>query len=102
VTEESLFEIPKPISTKGIGVDQLPKHVFETSILSKNQIARLGNVEKIPTNKELIQLRTSKEVKNALQILDKKKQVENLHLIVKIHIENNDIELALKTLFSLK
>lgn len=102
VTEESLFEIPKPNATKGIGIDQLPKHVFDTAILSKNQIARLGNVEKIPTNKELVQSKASKEVKNALQILDRKKQVENIHLCVKFHIENNDIELALKTLFSLK
>lgn len=102
VTEESLFEIPKPISTKGIGIDQLPKHIFDSPILTKNQIARLGNVEKIPTNEELNNFKNSNDLRSELHSLDRKKQIERLHLTVKSHIENNEIQLALKTLFMLK
>lgn len=102
VTEQSLFEIPKPILTKGIGVDQLPKHIFETEILSKNDIGRLGNSEKIPTNEELVEFQTLETVKKALQITDRNKRIKSLLLLAKSYLENNKIELALKTIFSLK
>ncbi len=53
-TPEALFEIPKPLKTKGIGVDQLPKHIRNSSILTGNNLGRLANVEALPT-KEIIQ-----------------------------------------------
>ncbi|MEL7021311.1 MAG: flavin reductase family protein, partial [Bacteroidota bacterium] len=47
------FEIPKPIRTKGIGVDQLPKSIRESEVLTGNNLGRLGNVEHLPTAKEI-------------------------------------------------
>lgn len=47
-TPESLFEIPKPILTKGIGIDGLPEHIRNSAILTGNNLGRLGNVERLP------------------------------------------------------
>ena len=50
---EALFEIPKPIRSKGIGVDQLPKGVRESDVLTGNNLGRLGNVERLPNKEEI-------------------------------------------------
>lgn len=44
---DSLFEIPKPLKTKGIGVDSLPDEIRHSKVLSGNDLAMLGNVEAI-------------------------------------------------------
>lgn len=49
----ALFEIPKPIATKGIGFDNIPLNIRESKILTGNNLGRLGNVEKLPTQKEI-------------------------------------------------
>jgi len=50
---EALFEIAKPITTLGIGVDSLPKHIVTTSLLNGNHLGMLGNVEQEPTTEEI-------------------------------------------------
>ncbi|WP_020537529.1 flavin reductase family protein [Lewinella cohaerens] len=45
---DALFEIPKPLQTLGIGVDQLPESVRNSSILTGNNLGRLGNIEQLP------------------------------------------------------
>lgn len=45
---DALFEIPKPLQTLGIGVDQLPEKVRNSSILTGNNLGRLGNIEQLP------------------------------------------------------
>ena len=42
---DALFEIPKPIRTKGIGVDQLPESVRNSDIFTGNNLGRMGNLE---------------------------------------------------------
>jgi len=49
----ALFEVPKPIRQKGIGVDQLPEKVRNSKILSGNDLGMLGNVEKLPSEGEI-------------------------------------------------
>lgn len=45
---DALFEIPKPLHTLGIGIDQLPAHVRDSPILSGNNLGRLGNLPLLP------------------------------------------------------
>ncbi|MFT4681068.1 MAG: flavin reductase (DIM6/NTAB) family NADH-FMN oxidoreductase RutF [Granulosicoccus sp.] len=47
-TGSSLFEVPKPLSTLGIGVDALPEGIRNSKILTGNDLGQLGNVEAIP------------------------------------------------------
>jgi len=42
---DSLFEIPKPLATKGIGVDALPDEIRLSKVFTGNDLAMLGNVE---------------------------------------------------------
>ena len=48
VTKENLFEVPKPLRKLGIGVDQLPEHIRNSSILTGNQLGLLANIETLP------------------------------------------------------
>lgn len=50
---DALFEIPKPLRTKGIGVDQLPEHIRNSHELTGNQLGRLANIEQLPTAQEV-------------------------------------------------
>jgi len=55
VTNDNLFEVPKPLRTMGIGVDQLPEHIRNSAILTGNQLGLLANIEQIPNRVESIQ-----------------------------------------------
>ena len=73
---EALFEVPKPIQQKGIGVDQLPEAIRKSSILTGNDLGMLGNVEAIP-GKGLIDISTNWENKQReAQALLKEKNIE--------------------------
>ena len=52
-SSDGLFEVPKPLSSKGVGVDAIPESIRNSSILTGNDLGRLGNFEKIPTEGEV-------------------------------------------------
>ncbi|UJH68413.1 flavin reductase family protein [Allomuricauda sp. SCSIO 65647] len=88
---DSLFEIPKPIRTKGIGVDQLPEGIRESEILTGNNLGRLGNVEKLPTETEIENAATLSAAKGA-------STKRELHQVAKEQLEAGETELALAVL----
>lgn len=98
---ESLFEIAKPLSTLGIGVDQIPEDIRNSTILSGNDLGRLGNVESLPAELdvndhklfELSELFVSHEDDAVTLELE-------LHKLAKEQINNNQIEMAWKTLLA--
>jgi len=51
--KNSMFEIQKPITTIGIGVDQIPAKIRNSTILTGNDLGLLGGVEAIPTDEEV-------------------------------------------------
>ena len=53
--KKGFFEIPKPLATKGIGVDNMPEHVRNSMILTGNNLGMLGNVDALPTKDEVNQ-----------------------------------------------
>ncbi|HAQ39225.1 MAG TPA: flavin reductase [Saprospirales bacterium] len=53
INSENLFEIPKPIRSKGIGFDQLPDFIMNSHMFTGNQLARLANVEALPSKEYL-------------------------------------------------
>ena len=46
--KEGIFEVPKPLSTLGIGVDALPKAVRQSTTLTGNDLGMLANIEALP------------------------------------------------------
>jgi hypothetical protein len=47
---EGLFEVPKPLSTLGIGIDNLPDAVKNSTVFTGNDLAMLANIEALPEN----------------------------------------------------
>ena len=52
-SREGMFEVIKPIKTRGIGVDALPVSIKNSTILTGNDLGILGNSERIPTMDEV-------------------------------------------------
>jgi flavin reductase (DIM6/NTAB) family NADH-FMN oxidoreductase RutF len=48
-SEETLFEVPKPLQNKGIGYDQLPTEIKNSKIFTGNDLGMLANIEVLPT-----------------------------------------------------
>ncbi len=48
-----VFEVEKPIGKKCIGYDLLPEHIKHSEIYNANNLARLANVEEIPSKKDV-------------------------------------------------
>ncbi len=46
--EKSMFEITKPITTQGIGVDNIPSDVIASGDFSPNELGQLGGIEELP------------------------------------------------------
>jgi hypothetical protein len=44
----SMFEIKKPLTTCGIGFDNLPDDILNSSVLTKNELGQLAGIEKLP------------------------------------------------------
>ena len=54
-TKKSLYQITKPISSIGMGIDNLPKKIKHSSILNGNELAILASAENIPSKKDFTQ-----------------------------------------------
>ena len=48
VNEQNLFQVEKPNTQLGIGIDQLPKAIQESKILSGNNLGQLANLQETP------------------------------------------------------
>ena len=99
VTQDSLFEIPKPIFNTGIGVDALPTHAQNSHILTGNNLGRLGNLAVLPTSSEIKLLKSDKEIAQILSISNESNRIDKLHQLAKVYLENNELEKSLSILF---
>lgn len=48
--ENNLFEVPKPLITKGIGFDSLPDSIKFSKVFTGNDLGMLANVEVLPSD----------------------------------------------------
>jgi flavin reductase (DIM6/NTAB) family NADH-FMN oxidoreductase RutF len=101
VKKDSLFEIKKPVGVNAIGVDLLPNHTSESLILSINDLARLGNIEEIPSLDLINQFKEDHDIKKIISLADHKEKIKLLHLRVKEFLNNDDLNSAVLTLFSI-
>ena len=89
---DSLFEIPKPLRTLGIGVDSLPESARNSTVLTGNELGRLGNSEVMPAFEEQERL-AAKEKWAALA------GIEDAHRSVSNYLTAQENEKALALLF---
>jgi hypothetical protein len=60
---DALFSMDSLTIFKGIGVDQLSQSIRNSNILSQNQLAKLGNAERLPTPEEVEHAKSQQSVK---------------------------------------
>ena len=93
---KGLFEVSKPLSTLGIGINNIPEHIRYSKVLTGNDLGMLGNIERIPTEKEVQEfISTNVEVRSILSADEKKR-----HLKAKEYLENKEVLSAWKVLLS--
>jgi hypothetical protein len=95
--KNGFFEIPKPLSTLGIGVDKLPEHVRNSMILTGNDLGMLGNVETLPNDESVKDFITS--VSERYPNISKASHREK-HKLAHNYLSFGDIESAWKILLS--
>ena len=94
-----LFEVEKPLSTMGIGVDAIPDFVKKSTVFSGNDLGILGNVESIPNEEEItIFVNENFGVKAVLSSDDEIKK----HELAKQYIDKNEVLSAWKVLLANK
>ena len=95
----SLFEVQKPNSKIGIGYDQLPQHIRNSHILSGNDLAKLANVESLPSMEDVEKFKENKDLVKILKSsVDEKQTRENLHYHCKKLLQENKVLYAWCTL----
>jgi len=94
---QGLFEVAKPITTLGIGVDQIPNFVKESAIFDGNDLGKLGNIEALPTTEEInIFVKQNFAVKGVLSADDELKQFKK----AKEYLDQNEVDSAWKVLLA--
>ncbi len=99
---EALFEIPKPLQTKGIGIDAIPEHIRNSNTLTGNNLGRLGNVERLPTEAEVEEFRQTPLFQLILENIENQsiEPINALHLLAQVYLEKKEVMTAWKILLS--
>ncbi|WP_346883220.1 flavin reductase family protein [uncultured Algibacter sp.] len=95
--KNSFFEIPKPLSNVGIGVDSFPNDVKNSMVLTGNDLGMLGNVEALPSKESIIDFLES--------IRDRHPKIKTAtntekHKIAHDYLSQGDVESAWKIILS--
>jgi flavin reductase (DIM6/NTAB) family NADH-FMN oxidoreductase RutF len=98
---ESLFEIEKPLTTLGIGVDQLPNSIKNSKILTGNNLGQLGNIEKMPSIDEAVAFTELIKI-NELTNSQSHDNIEMIHELAKKYLEMNKVKEAWMILLSVE
>lgn len=94
---QGLFEVQKPLTTLGIGVDEIPAKIKNSSVLTGNDLGMLGNVEELPSQEEIESLISSDE---DLQKIIASGDVSEIHLKAKELLRKGQVQSAWKLLLA--
>ena len=98
-SNQGLFEVEKPLTSLGIGVDQIPEFIKKSKVFDGNDLGKLGNVESLPTREEItIFVKQNFAVKGVLSSDDDLK----IQQTAKEFLNNNDALSAWKVLLATK
>lgn len=86
-----MFEVPKPLSTIGIGIDVLPDHIKNSNVFTGNDLGKLGNVESIPKiNKAKDFVNNNSDIKDKIQGAN----LIEIHKFAQQYLDKDDIQTA--------
>ena len=92
-----LFEVEKPLSTLGIGVDAIPEAIRNSTILTGNDLGKLGNVEALP-DRESIDTFMKQEVE--IKAIVGSGDEERIHQCARNYLNENNVLSAWKVLLA--
>lgn len=94
---DGLFEVPKPLTTKGIGVDAIPETIRHSTVLTGNDLGMLGNFEHLPSQEAITDfMESSPEIRAILSSAN----LEQIHLKARTYLKENNVEAAWKLLLA--
>lgn len=94
---QGLFEVPKPLSSLGIGVDAIPERIRNSEILTGNDLGLLGNVEELPSEGDIEEFIATESELNALIVAD---DLNEIHAKAKEYLARNKVLSAWKVLLA--
>ncbi|WP_066758602.1 flavin reductase family protein [Crocinitomix algicola] len=99
--DNSMFEIVKPITTCGIGFENIPSDIKNSKILTGNDLGQLGGIEELPNETDVNEYKLV-ELSDIFVELEDEQAVleETLHKMAKKLLTENKLEEAWKTLLS--
>ncbi len=92
-----MFEVPKPLSTLGIGVDQIPDKIKKSNVLTGNDYGKLGNVESLPEEEKIREF-LDQHSEDAQLVAEG--NTEKIHKKAQFYLEKEDPESAWKILLA--
>lgn len=99
--KNSMFEIEKPITTCGVGFDQIPEDILNSKVLDKNDLGHLGGIEEIPNETDVNEYKLLELSEFFVNLEDKPEELElALHKKAKQLLEENKLEEAWMTLLA--
>lgn len=96
---DAIFEVTKPLTTMGIGVDQIPDRIRTSTVLTGNHLGQLGNVEALPTEDQVKDFGNEPEVRAILDSFDDEENIQlELHKLAADLLNEGEVDTAWKVL----
>ncbi len=92
-----LFEVPKPLSSLGIGVDSIPETIRNSHILTGNDLGKLGNIDEMPEQQEINDFVDSD---HELREILLEEDIRKIHIRAQDYLKENDVLSAWKVLLA--
>ena len=97
----ALFEVPKPLTTLGMGVDQLPDSIKNSTVLTGNDLGMLANTEELPDTDSIeVYIRMHKELQAILTQPSGSERTDTLHRMAHELLLKKDVTSAWKVVLS--
>jgi flavin reductase (DIM6/NTAB) family NADH-FMN oxidoreductase RutF len=99
--ENSMFEITKPITTIGVGFEQLPEDIRNSSVLTGNDLGKLAGITEIPNETDVNEFKLIELSELFVSLEDEPAKLEvELHKLAQEYLKNDNLEDAWKTLLA--
>ena len=99
--ENSMFEITKPITTIGIGFDQIPDDIKSSTVLTGNDLGKLAGIEELPNETDVNEHKLLELSDLFVSLEDEPARLElELHQKAKELLKENKLNEAWMTLLS--
>ncbi len=93
---DGVFEVAKPLQKKGIGIDNLPEKIRTSTILTGNELGLLGNLESLPSQEEINEVKKTSTIQAILDHPDDAQSV--LMTLARRYLREENVYDALKIL----